>query len=295
MSDAWTFGRLLNWTTEHFAALNEAEDAATRVDAEVLLAHARGCQRIELYTVFDEPAPDAIRDRFKQLVQRRATGEPVAYLVGEKEFYSLKFEVSRDTLIPRPETESIIVRLTDLAKVADGSGDAPLKICDVGTGSGILAICAAKYLKSANVLATDISPAALEVAKRNAERHGVADRTFFVEADLFPADKPAMGLDYIISNPPYITSQEMTELPASVADYEPHTALDGGAEGTTLIERLLDAATRQLKPDGVLLMEISPMIAERVEQLVTATEGLQLQPTIKDLAGHKRIVEASRG
>ncbi|MEM1305832.1 MAG: HemK/PrmC family methyltransferase, partial [Planctomycetota bacterium] len=219
MSDdaPWTFGRLLNWTVEHFASL----DGGTRVDAEVLLAHARGCQRIELYTVFDEPAPDDIRERFKGLVKRRAAGEPVAYLVGEKEFYSLKFEVTRDTLIPRPETEAIVVRLTDLVKTVTAGGD-PLKICDVGTGSGILAVCAAKYIENANVLATDVSPAALEVAKRNAERHGVGDRTFFVEADLFPANKPDMRLDYIVSNPPYVTSEEMSELPASVADFEPH-------------------------------------------------------------------------
>ncbi|MEM6655345.1 MAG: peptide chain release factor N(5)-glutamine methyltransferase, partial [Planctomycetota bacterium] len=240
-----------------------------------------------------EPAPDDIRERFKGLVKRRAAGEPVAYLVGEKEFYSLKFEVTRDTLIPRPETEAIVVRLTDLVKTVTAGGD-PLKICDVGTGSGILAVCAAKYIENANVLATDVSPAALEVAKRNAERHGVGDRTFFVEADLFPANKPDMRLDYIVSNPPYVTSEEMSELPASVADFEPHTALDGGPSGAAVIERLLPAAARQLRPGGVLLMEISPMIAERVERLVEETAGLELRPTIKDLAGHKRIIEAMR-
>ncbi|MEM9185571.1 MAG: peptide chain release factor N(5)-glutamine methyltransferase [Planctomycetota bacterium] len=285
----WTIGKLLTWTAEFLAS--RGSDSA-RLDAEVLLAHARGCKRIDLYTVFDEPAPDGVRDAFKKLVKRRGDGEPVAYLVGKKEFYSLEFEVTGDTLIPRPETELIVVRLTDLAKEA-GGGEA-IKVCDVGTGSGVLAVCAAKYLENANVLATDASPAALEVAKRNADRHGVGGRTFFVEADLFPAHKPDMRLDYIVSNPPYITTDELTRLSAGVADYEPRLALDGGPEGTTVIERLLPAAARQLKPGGVLLIEISPMIAERVEGLVNETPGLVLKPTINDLSGHPRVIEAMK-
>ncbi|MEM8866328.1 MAG: peptide chain release factor N(5)-glutamine methyltransferase [Planctomycetota bacterium] len=288
--DTWTIGRLLGWTTEFLQA--RGSDSA-RLDAEVLLAHSRGCKRIELYTVFDEVAPKDLLSEFKALVKRRGEGEPVAYLVGTKEFYSLEFEVTADTLIPRPETELIVVALTDRIK-DNPRTDQTLKICDVGTGSGILAICAAKYVTNANVLATDISPAALEVAKRNAERHGVGERTFFVEADLFPAGKPDMQLDYIVSNPPYITTNELAGLDADVIDYEPRSALDGGPEGTTVIERLLPAAAQQLKTGGVLLMEISTMIAERVEQLVANTPGLSLQPTIKDLDGHARVIEATK-
>lgn len=286
----WSIGRLLTWTTEHFAS-RRIESA--RLEAEVLLAHARECKRIELYTVFDEVPPAELRDRFKSLVKRRGEGEPVAYLVGEKEFYSLPFEVTPAVLIPRPESELLVVTLTDRVKAAGDAGRT-LKIADVGTGSGILAICAAKYVQNANVLATDVSSEALEVAKRNAERHGVGDRTFFVEADLFPANKPAMGLDYIVSNPPYITTSELAELDSTVRDHEPTTALDGGPEGTTIIERLLPAATQQLRPGGVLLMEVSPMITPRVERLIESTEGLELRPTIKDLAGHARVVEAVR-
>ena len=289
MSDSapWTIGRLLSWTTDFFTS--QGSDSA-RLEAEVLLAHARNCKRIELYTAFDELPSAEIRDGFKALVKRRGEGEPVAYLVGAKEFYSLEFEVSPDTLIPRPETELLVVTLTDRVKEAAAAGT--LKIADVGTGSGILAICAAKYVENANVLATDISPAALEVAKRNAERHGVADRTFFLEADLFPANKPAMQLDYILSNPPYITSNELTALDSDVRDYEPRSALDGGPEGTAVIERLLPAAAQQLKAGGLLLMEISPMIADRVEQLVQQTAHLEPRPTICDLDGRKRVIEA---
>jgi len=286
--DPWSIGKLLNWTTEFFAS--HGSDAA-RLDAEVLLAHAKGCKRIELYTAFDEPAPEQLRNKFKALVKRRGDGEPVAYLVGMREFYSLEFTVSPDVLIPRPETELIVVSLTDHVK-ANPRHEETLKIADVGTGSGILAVCAAKYVPNANVLATDICPAALAIARHNAEKHGVSDRTFFVEADLFPDNKPDMQLDYIISNPPYITTNELAGLDPDVQDFEPHAALDGGPEGTTVIERLLPAAAQQLRSGGVLLMEVSPMIAERVESLVDATGGLELRPTIKDLENRPRIIEA---
>ncbi len=156
----------------------------------------------------------------------------------------------------------------------------------------MLAICAAKYVPNADVLATDVSPAALAVARRNAERHKVQDRVYFVEADLFPANKPNMRLDYIVSNPPYITSNELTGLDPDVRDFEPHLALDGGPEGTTVIERLLPESARRLKPGGSLFIEISPMIAKRVEELIDQTAGLERRPTIKDLAGHARVVEA---
>lgn len=290
--DVWNFGRLLTWTTDHFSATGVENP---RLDAEVLLAAARDCKRIELYTIFEEPAPADLLAKFKQLVKRRGEGEPVAYLVGKREFYSLEFEVTPDVLIPRPETEAIVVRLTDLVKERGVSSDSPpLKIADVGTGSGILAICAAKYIQNANILAIDVSAAALEVAKRNAERHGVSDRVYFVEADLFPANKPDMQLDYIVSNPPYVTTNELAGLDAMVRDYEPTTALDGGPEGTAVIERLLPAASQQLKAGGVLLMELSPMIAPRVEQLVRDTPGLELRPTIKDLDKQPRIIEAAK-
>ena len=227
----WTIGRLLAWTSEHFASLGSD---SSRVDAEVLLAHARGCKRIELYTVYDEPAPQDVRERFKALVKRRAAGEPVAYLVGKREFYSLEFEVTPDVLIPRPETELVVVALTDRAKELSSTDETP-KIADVGTGSGALAICAAKYVENANVLATDHSAAALEVAKRNAEKHGVADRVFFVKADLFPANKPDMRLDFVISNPPYVTANELAGLDDLVQNLgdvgHPHVGHPGRAVG----------------------------------------------------------------
>src|SRR5262245_8633274 len=142
-SDPWTLGRLLLWTTDH---LKQQGAESPRLDAELLLAYARGCQRIELYTAFNDVADDATRSTFRDLVRRRAAGEPVAYLVGKREFYSLSFRVTPDVLIPRPETELLVVRLLDLIRQA---AIAQPSIADVGTGSGIIAICAAKHLPDA--------------------------------------------------------------------------------------------------------------------------------------------------
>src|SRR3981081_1373667 len=167
MAEQWTIGRLLAWTTDY---LKRQGAESPRLDAEILLAAVRNCQRIQLYTSFDEPADEPTRERFRELVRRRAEGTPVAYLVGHKEFYSLSFRVSPDVLIPRPETELLVVRLLDIAKSCPAAktgpveaNAAPFTIADVGTGSGIIAICAAKHLPGARVTAIDISPAALAV------------------------------------------------------------------------------------------------------------------------------------
>lgn len=288
-TDAWTIGRLLNWTTEFFA---ERGVESARLDAEVLLAHCRGCQRILLYTAFDEPASDELRTKFRQLVKQRASGTPVAYLVGKREFYSLEFEVTPDVLIPRPETELVVMALLDQAK-SRGRAAEPIAIADIGTGSGILAVCAAKHLSKATVAAVDISPKALEVAKRNANRHSVADRIRFVESDLFASLPDETTFDFLMSNPPYITTAELAELGKSVREFEPMLALDGGEKGTTVIEPLIAEAAKRLKPGGVLLMEISPMIADRVVSII-AESMLEPLETIKDLEGRRRVIGARR-
>lgn len=284
----WTIGRLLNWTTDF---LRDKGADSPRLDAEVLLAHARGCQRIELYTAFEEEAAELLRESFRDLVRRRAAGTPVAYLVGHREFFSLSFHVSPDVLIPRPETELIVVRVLDLAKQQSGE---PLRIADVGTGSGILAVCCAKHLPGASVTAIDISGAALAVAAKNAKQHEVAERIDLVESDLFakvPAGEP---FDVIVSNPPYVASHEMAELDSSVRDHEPHLALDGGEQGTEVIARLIPQSAERLKPGGWLLMEVGPYNVQQVEQLVAGNDQFSLEVTIPDLAGHPRVVQAQR-
>jgi release factor glutamine methyltransferase len=288
--EPWTVGRLLNWTVEYLGK-HGAENP--RLDAEVLLAHARGCRRIDLYTAFGEPASEETRMAFRELVKRRAAGTPVAYLVGHREFYSLDFEVNSDVLIPRPETELLVVTLLDKVKERVDTSDG-LAIADVGTGSGIIAICAAKYVPTAKVKAIDISSAAIAVAKRNAAKHGLADRIEFVEANLLSGETGSAQYDIIASNPPYVSASEMEQLAVDVREHEPELALRAGERGTDVILPLIEQAARMLKPGGWLLIEISPMIAAEVESLIGAQPSLELGPTIKDLAGHARVVQAKR-
>jgi release factor glutamine methyltransferase len=174
------------------------------------------------------------------------------------------------------------------------SSEAPLTIVDIGAGSGILAVCAAKYLPNSRVTAVDISPAALEVAKRNAARHGVADRIEFLESNLFAAVPAERKFDYIVSNPPYISNAEMDKLMKDVREHEPDIALRAGERGTEVIAPLIQQAAERLKQGGALFLEISPMLAAEVEQLLANTPGLNPGPTLRDLAGHQRIAQATK-
>ncbi len=288
-SEPWTIGRLLVWTTDY---LKQHGSESPRLDAEVLLAHAKGASRIELYTAFGDVASDDVRQNFRDLVRRRSEGTPVAYLVGHKEFYSLDFRVTPDVLIPRPETESIVVTLLDLIKQR-GAASEPIRVADVGTGSGIIAVCAAR-LSACQVTAIDISPAAVRIAAANAAQHGVSDRIEFVQSDLFAAVAPDRRFDYIASNPPYVSSAEMAALPASVKNHEPHLALSAGSTGVAMIERLIPQAAERLSPGGAVLIEVSPMLEQSVRELITKDDRLVLGPTIKDLAGLPRVVCATR-
>ncbi|TWU23790.1 peptide chain release factor N(5)-glutamine methyltransferase [Bythopirellula polymerisocia] len=288
-AEPWTIGRLLTWTTDF---LRGKGADSPRLDAEVLLAHARGCQRIELYTAFAEEPAEAVRTAFRELVSRRAMGTPVAYLVGQREFFSLSFEVTPDVLIPRPETEQLVVRALDLAKEMKSAE--PLKIADVGTGSGAIAVCIAKHFENCSVTAIDISPAALDVARRNAEKHGVAERIKFVAGDLFSTLSSTEKYSLVLSNPPYVSSEEMADLAPDVRDYEPHLALDGGEHGTEVIERLIAQSPGYLLSGAWLLLEVGATNAERVEALISQDSELELQETLKDIAGLPRVVQAKR-
>ena len=288
-TEAWTVGRLLEWTTDY---LKRHGSDSPRLDAEVLLAEALACQRIQLYTAYDTVPGEAPRTAFREMVRRRAEGTSVAHLVGHREFYSLTFRVTPDVLVPRPETEFLVIALLDLAR---GRGaDQPLAICDVGTGSGIIAVCAAKHLPKAQILALDISPAALEVARSNAAAHGVQERIEFLESDLFAAVPRDRRFDFVVSNPPYVTQAEMAGLAREVRDHEPRVALVAGDRGTEVIEALLPQAAERLNPGGHLLIEISPMLHDAVQSLLAADPRFEPGPTIKDLARHPRVVQAKR-
>ena len=246
-AESWSIGRLLKWTADY---LHAHGSESPRLDAEVLLAETLGCQRIDLYTRFDETPGEDIRAAFRTLVRRRAEGTPVAYLVGRREFYSLSFRVTPDVLIPRPETELLVISVLDLAKkssevsplrapIEDWSGEGQgvraaaaidstrgpsakiSTIADVGTGSGIIAVCLAKQLPDCRVTAIDVSPAALAVAAENAKHHGVANRIELVESDLFAAVPADRRFDVVVSNPPYVAQAEMERLAPDVKNFEP--------------------------------------------------------------------------
>jgi release factor glutamine methyltransferase len=280
----WTIARLLDWTTRY---LTGKDIENPRLDAEVLLSHALGCKRIELYTRHDDEPPEETRAKFKELVQQRVKGCPVAYLVGRKEFFSLELEVNRDVLIPRPDTESVVGECLRLAKEI-----AAPQILDIGTGSGCLAVAVAKYHKTAYVTAVDVSAAALAVAARNAGKHGVAERIHFLEGDLFAPVPAGERFDLILSNPPYIPHGDIAGLAVGVREYEPHLALDGGADGYAVFDRLIAGAPERLKPGGYLIVEIGAPQEESARQRIEAVGVYELGKTILDGSGHPRVLRA---
>ncbi|MEX0670632.1 MAG: peptide chain release factor N(5)-glutamine methyltransferase [Pirellulales bacterium] len=284
--DVWTVGRLLTWTTEWLGA---RDSDSPRLDAEVLLAHVRGCPRIALYTAFGTPVSEQERGRFRELVKRRGEGEPVAYLVGSREFFSLPFSVTKDVLVPRPETEGLVVRAIDLCKAA-----AAPRIIDVGTGSGAIAVTLATRLPKAMIVATDISPAALAVARANAAHHNVAERITFVECDVMFDPRAAGPWDVIVSNPPYVREDEFEALPRDVRLHEPRMSLVPGPTGMEVVERLVAAAAAALALGGWLVVEIGPAVVAAAEAAIARQPGLLPEATLKDMAGLPRIVQARR-
>ncbi len=285
-NEPWTIGRLLNWTT---AFLKEHGSESSRLDAEVLLAHALGCERIKLYTRFSEVASDAVRDVFRDLVQRRSAGAPVAYLVGHKEFFSLDFEVGPAVLIPRPDSEFVVLEFLRVAKPLE-----TVTAIDLGTGSGNLAVTAAHQHKGARIWALDRSPAALEVARRNAQRHSVAERIVFLEGNLFEPLPAGCQVDCILSNPPYIPTAEIPNLAVGVRDFEPHLALDGGPTGLEFASQIIGQAAKYLKSSGQLILEIGAPQETSVRELVENRGEYELLPTIPDYARHPRVVSARK-
>ena len=280
----WTVGRLLDWTTQF---LGQKGSESPRLDAEVLLAHALGWKRIDLYARHGEVAPDEGRARFKELVQRRVKGCPVAYLVGRKEFFSLELEVGPAVLIPRPDTECVVDECLRLARELT----AP-RVLDIGTGSGCLAVAVAKHHKTAQVTAVDVSPEALAVAGRNAAKHGVGERVRFLEGDLFGPLGATERFDFVLSNPPYIPHGDIAGLEPGVRDYEPHAALDGGPDGYAVFDRLVAGAPAHLKPGGWLIVEIGSPQEKRARERIDAHGGYELMRAVHDGAKHPRVLRA---
>jgi len=286
MSDEWTVRRVIDWTTAH---LKKHGSETARLDTEILLAHARGCRRIELYTRFDEVVDERERATMRELVRRRAQSEPVAYLVGHREFFSLDFRVTPAVLIPRPDTETLVVELLDACKTLEIP-----RVLDIGTGSGCIAVAAAVNQRSAQITATDRSEAALAVARENAQTHGVLERIRFLQGDLFAPLNDNEQFNVVASNPPYIADREKETLQNDVRRYEPHDALFAGPTGLEVLSRLIDEAAGHLASGGTLILEISPEQAPAVQARMDAAGVYREIRVVKDLAGQARVVRAQK-
>lgn len=274
-----TIGEALRWGADELAA-----EAASRRDAELLLRCVTGWDRTFVLTHEEAPLDADAEKEFRSTVARRALGEPVQYIVGEQEFWGLALKVTPAVLIPRPETEHVIEAV--LARV---SRDAPLRIADVGTGSGAIAIALASDLPRAEILATDISEDALKIARENAIRHGVEDRIEFLRCDLLP---DATGnFDVVASNPPYIADGERESLPREVRDFEPQQALFSGATGYEIYRRLVPVAERALKPGGWCILEIGAGQSRQLREMLRDWRDVEI---VRDLANIDRVVCARR-
>jgi release factor glutamine methyltransferase len=288
------------------ADLRAAEVSSHTLAAEVLLMHALGRDRAWMYSHHDEVLDPATTQKYFQLIGRRAAGQPTQYLTGHQEFWGLDFEVTPAVLIPRPETEHVMeVALARLGErglkihMDTGLPRETLHVADVGTGSGCLAVALAYELPHAEIIATDSSAAALEIARRNAARNQVADRIRFIEADLLalPGNErtPEPFFDLIVSNPPYIADSDAASLQREVRDHEPHAALFAGPTGTEIYERLVAEARDQLRDRGILVLELGYNSAEPVRAMFDATSTAWTNVSITmDLVGIPRILAAER-
>lgn len=273
----WTVGQALRAGTDR---LREATETP-RLEAEVLLAHVTGLPRTALLAHPERALSTEEAREYARLLERRATGYPLPYLTGRAEFYGLEFVVTPDVLIPRPETEVLVDRALMLR---------PRTVIDVGTGSGCIAVALAVHLPEARLWATDLSFAALRVARENAGRHSVAGRICFLQADLL---SPLTGpVDLVISNPPYVADGEWATLPESVR-HEPDLALRGGRDGLDIIRRLLAEAPRLLRSGGALLVEIGAAQGENVRALARSLLPSARVSILPDLAGRDRVLEVA--
>lgn len=287
--ETWTTLKVLAWTAQRFA---DRGVPSARLDAEVLLAHALGTTRVGLYTAHDKPLSADELASYRDLVKRRLGGEPVAYLVGEQEFWSLPLYVDEHVLIPRRDTETLVEVALRAARALPADG---LRLADVCTGSGAVAIALATELPTARIVATDVSEAALGVARKNVARHGLGERIELVAGDLvapLAAAGVAGALAIIASNPPYVPTGDLASLQPEVRR-EPRAALDGGPDGLDLLRRLIPAALPLLMPGGTLAVEHGHDQGAAVRALFAAA-GYREVTTTRDLAGNDRVTAGLR-
>jgi len=288
--ETWPILKVIRWTDERF----QKEGLPTpRLDAEVLLAAALGFDRVKLYTHFDQPLRAEELSQFREMVQRRLKREPVAYILGQKEFWSLSFRVSRDVLIPRPETETLVAEGVSLLASMNIEAGGP-RILEIGTGSGAISVALTKEIPSAKIIATDISEKALDLATENAARHGVQDRIRFIRGDLFSPLKKGQSFHLILTNPPYISRKQRPDLLPEVRDFEPRLALDGGEDGLDFYRQALPQAGDFLLAGGWFLGEIGAGQDRGVQGIAERGAFLRDFGFALDLARIKRVFKARK-
>ena len=282
----WTIAQLLTWTTDFF---REHGIENPRLDAEVLLGAVLGKDRMYLYVHFDEPLEPAELARYRSHVRERAGHVPLAYVLGRREFMGLDFRVTRDTLIPRPDTEILVQCAVDFLRARMAAGGAACTIADIGTGTGAIALSTLHYTEGTHADAVDISPAAAAVARENAETLGLTERIAVHVGDLL-APLAGRRYDMILSNPPYIPTADIAGLMPDVRSYEPHLALDGGTDGLNIYRRLMAEAPMMLKDGGAVAVEVGIDEAAAVAALAIEHPRIVRTETLKDLAGIERVV-----
>lgn len=284
----WTIQKLLNWTTEYFT--EKALDSP-RLSAELLLSYVLTMRRIELYTQFDKPVTSRQLGKLHNLVKRAGQHEPIAYLIGKIEFYSLEMDISPDCLIPRPETELLTERAIELLRTRTGRQF----VCDLCTGSGCIAIAIAKNFPDARIIATDISDAALTVAAKNVEKHHLNESIELLSGDLFDPLIPQLDVDkfdLIVCNPPYVSAPEFENLDKNVKDYQPRLALLAGEDGLGIYRRIVDKIDEFLKPGAALMLEIGYSQGKAVRQLLEQAGCFGEVKIEKDFQNNDRIAIA---
>ena len=286
---SWTLLELLRWTTDYFQSVGIE---SPRLNAELLLAHVMDLERVMLYARFDRQATAEQRDRYRELVKRRAARWPLQYLLGSCEFYGRDFEVTPAVMVPRQETELVVDKCLEKLP-ADGSGG---RAADVGVGSGVIAVTLACERPGLHVTATDTSADAAGVARRNAERHSVSDRITFAVGELCEGLPEGEGFRLVVSNPPYIPSARIGELQPEVRDYEPREALDGGADGLRVIRELIPQAAQALELGGWLVLELGESQAGQVRGLIAGNPLLDAGTveTQRDGGGWERVLAVRR-
>lgn len=281
-SDSWTIGRVLSWATDDF---KKKGLSSPRLEAEILLGAILGLDRVRLLVDSARPLSTVELSSFKESIKRRRSGEPTAYILGRREFFGRDFIVSRHVLVPRPDTEILVEEALERTAHRNLSGRA-LDLC---TGSGCVALSFALARRTWQITATDLSEDALHVARRNAEKLGAVWGVRFLQGDLFGALAETERFELITANPPYIPSEEISELDVGVRDFEPQKALDGGPDGLDFYPRLLEGARRYLVPGGVLAVEVGAGQAAQVSQIFER-EGFTDLRNKKDYGGILRVV-----